>query len=248
MSCYLTQLLASLCSIGWLESELSFYWTNCLTRLSRLVYSGFGITVFLLLGQLPVRANEFRSPGYDFATILHRHFHVLIEATFLTSPSHSDVMTITPNVDRIHCCNRKYRSQQNQYCGICQYFCVTKPARRCGSTHRAVICILCLSQLLCCARGHHRADVSVLQPPSIFKKEDNVSTNILCLVVYHNYEYRMTAFVIIFTLYMFPVIILFCISGSMACSPFLKSGTCTHLNIVLSFGHHHLASIPSQTL
>ena len=40
MPCYLTQLLASLCSIGGLESEFSFSWTNYLTRLSNCIDRG----------------------------------------------------------------------------------------------------------------------------------------------------------------------------------------------------------------
>ena len=49
LPCYLTQLLASLCSIGWFGIEFSFSWTNCLTRTSSLVYPGVGITVFLFV-------------------------------------------------------------------------------------------------------------------------------------------------------------------------------------------------------
>ena len=60
LPCYLTQLPWHLyVASGGLESVFSFSRTNCLTRLSSLVYLGFGITVFLLLGQLPVKANEF---------------------------------------------------------------------------------------------------------------------------------------------------------------------------------------------
>ena len=43
---------------GDLASEFSLSCTNCLTRLPSLVYPGFGITVFLLLGQLPVKATS----------------------------------------------------------------------------------------------------------------------------------------------------------------------------------------------
>ena len=56
LPCYLTQLLASLCSIGW-------FGICVFLLLDQLPYqAGFGITVFLLLGQLPVKANEFGPP------------------------------------------------------------------------------------------------------------------------------------------------------------------------------------------
>ena len=59
LPCYLTQLLSSLCSIGW-------FGICVVLLLDQLPYQavelGFGITVFLLLGQLPVKANEFGPP------------------------------------------------------------------------------------------------------------------------------------------------------------------------------------------
>ena len=65
LSCYLTQLLASLCSIGWFGIRVFLLLDQLPYQAVELGLPGFLIAVFLLLGQLPVKANEFGPPGLD---------------------------------------------------------------------------------------------------------------------------------------------------------------------------------------